>query len=369
MHSPPYKGRTALLGFRVMTKIARFAAAFVAALTLAGPALADPYRVRDLAIDYTSSVSSADATTQGRERAKLEGAQRLIERLTLPQDRAAASPPLNAADVAAFYGAVTTQVQDRRSNTSAGFRLISVITQAYDASRVRAYLQSRGVPFVDGQAGKAMIVPAVAGGIDPAAWGAQWTETVTEAGQQKIVGRSDDTVLTPYVASTESWTRRPAWMDVQAELTSVRADHAVVAEAFNQGGQIYVRLIDLRTGAPDNSVAMAGPFSDLAAAKAGAIAEMERAWKEQSVVRTSGSNSVKLIALFRDIGEWVKIRKGLETSRLVSGLAVESISSGGADISFIYAGRADQLQADLRSRGVDLRNGDDSWVLQVVSTQ
>jgi hypothetical protein len=225
------------------------------------------------------------------------------------------------------------------------------------------------VPFVDGQAGKAMIAPAVAGGIDPNAWGAQWTETITEAGQQKRVGRSDDTVLTPYVASTESWTRRPTWMDVQAELSAVRANHAVIAEAYMQGGQVYVRLIDLRTGIADPSGTMTGPFPDLASAKAGVIAEMERAWKEQSVVRTSGSNNAKLIALFRDIGEWVKIRKGLETSRLVSNLSVESISSGGADISFVYAGRADQLQADLRSRGVDLRNGDDGWVLQVVSSQ
>jgi hypothetical protein len=352
-----------------MTKIARFAAAFAAAVAFAGSAFADPYRVRDLAIDVTSTVSPADATTRGREQAKLEGAQRLIDRLTLPQDRAAAGQPLLAADIAAFAGAVTTQVQDRRSNVGGSFRLISVITQSYDAGRVRAYLQSRGVPFVDGQAGKAMIVPAVAGGVDPNAWSAQWTETVTEAGRQKVVGRSDDTVLTPYVASTESWTRRPAWMDVQAELSAARANHAVVAEAYSQGGQIYVRLIDLRTGVADPAGTMTGPFSDLPSARAGVIAEMERAWKEQSVVRTSGSNTARLIALFRDIGEWVRIRRGLETSRLVSSLSVESISSSGADISFVYAGRADQLQADLRSRGVDLRNGDDGWVLQVVSSQ
>jgi hypothetical protein len=352
-----------------MTPIARFAAAFAAVVTFAGSALADPYKVRDLAIDYTSTVGGTDAVTRGREEAKLEGARRLIDRLTLPQDRANARLPLVAEDVAAFAGAVTTQVQDRRSNVGGNFRYLSVVTYAYDAARVRQYLEARGVAFVDGQAGKAMIVPVVAAGIDPSAWGAQWTETVMEGGQQRSVPRSDDTVLTPYVASRESWTRRPTWIDVQGELNAVGANHAVIAETYSQGGQISVRLIDLRTGATDPTGALIGPFPDLPSARAGVIAEMERAWKEQSVVRTSGSNTARLIALFRDLGEWVKIQKGLETSRLVSNLSVESISPGGADISFVYAGRADQLQADLRSRGVDLRNGDDGWVVQVASAQ
>ena len=165
----------------------------------------------------------------------------------------------------------------------------------------------------------------------------------------------------------DSWSRRPSFTDVQSEIASARADHAIVAEAYSQGGGIYVRLIDLRTNSPDAGMGVVGPFNDLASAKAGAIAEMERAWKVRSIIRTSGSNDVALIATFRDIGEWVKIRKSLETSRLVRNLNIESLSAGGADLRFAYSGRPDQLAADLRSQGVDLRNGDGGWVLQVVS--
>ena len=41
------------------------------------------------------------------------------------------------------------------------------------------------------QAAKALLVPAVGGGVDAAQWGAQWTQTVNQGGQNRIVGRSD----------------------------------------------------------------------------------------------------------------------------------------------------------------------------------
>lgn len=351
-----------------MTQIARFAAVFAASVALVSSAFADPYRVKDLVIDQVGA-TAAEATTQGREAAKLVGAQRLIERLTLPEDRANAREPLNPADIVRAATRITQQVQDKRAPTAGGFRYTSVISWDYNPSIVRQYLESRGVPYVDAQAGKALVNPSVAGGLDPVAWGNQWTETVTKDGQATLVGKSDDTVLTPYVASTQAWPRRPSWMEVQDDITLSGADRAVIAEAYAQGNQIYVRLIDLRTGAADTSGAVVGPFIDLPSAKAAAIAEMERAWKAQSIVRTSGSTDLSVVATFRDIGEWVKIRKGLESSRLVSRFTVESLSVSGADLRFAFSGRPDQLAADLRSRGIDLRGADNGWVAQVISSQ
>lgn len=350
-----------------MNRTLRFAAVFAAALTLTGALSGasfaqekpDPFTVKDLVIDEVSTVSPQDAITQGRAKARARGAQLLIERLTLPEDRNAASPPLNAADVAAFGTGVRTQVQDKRSSTSAGYRLQSVVSQSYNANSVRQYLESRRVAYVDSQAGKALIVPSVGSGINPGDWSAQWVDAATQK------GREDVTVLTPYVASIQAWTRRPTFTDVQGELGASGANHAVVAEAYSQGGQIYVRIIDLRTGA-DASGAVIGPYSGLAAAREGVIAELERAWKTQSIVRTSGSSSVQAVANFRDLNDWVKIRKGLEGSRLVTAINVDSLSQAGADVSFNYAGRPDQLAADLRSRGVSFSGADGGWMLQVL---
>jgi hypothetical protein len=351
-----------------MRKIARFAAIFAAACALSQAAFADPYKVKDLLIDKTAA-TAAEARKLATDEARLVAAQRLIDRLTLPEDRGQAREPIDVNVVATRLSRnQETQEQQKTFPVPGGIRITGVVAQNFVAKDVRDYLDARGVPYVDTQAAKALLVPSVGGGVDAAQWGAQWTQTVNQGGQSRVVGQSDDTVLTPYVALDEVWPRRPTFMDVQSEISSVGADHAIVAEAYSQGG-IYVRLIDLRTNAADGGLGVVGPFGDLAAAKRGAIAELERAWKVRSIVRTTGSTDVQLTANFRDIGEWVKIRKGLETSRLVRNLNIESLSTSGADLRFAYSGRPDQLAADLRAKGVDLRNGDGGWVLQVVSGQ
>lgn len=368
MHSLPYKGRNPLLVSPAMTQIARFAFVFAAACALAGAAFADPYKVKDLVVDKTAPTAQ-QATREGSNEARLVGAQRLIDRLTLPEDRAAAREPLDINLVATrMSNSSTTQEQFKTFSAAGGARATGVVTWAFDAKLIREYLDARGVAYVDTQDAKALLVPSVGPGVDAAQWGAQWTQAPPTGGAARVP-KSDDTVLTPYVASVEAWSRAPTWMDVQTEMTSVGADHAIVAEAYSQGSGIYVRLSDLRTNAGNTGLGLVGPFADLGAAQRGAVAEMERAWKARSIVRTSGSTNLSSTASFRDLGEWVKIRKGLETSRLVRGLNIESISAGGADVSFQYSGRPDQLASDLRSRGVDLRGADGGWVLQVVAAQ
>ncbi len=372
MHNLPYNGRAPLLVSPAMMRTARFAIVFAAAAAFAGAAFGqarpDPFSVRDLAVDHVGATPQA-AQQGGWNIARAEGGQRLLERLTLQEDRASASQPMNGADLVRLQTGVTTQVQDKRSSVAGGSRYQSVVTVSYNADAVRKYLTDRGVPFVDTQSGKALLVPAVSGGINPGDWGSQWTETKTVSGQPAVVGKTDETVLTPYVASTQAWPRRPGFSEIQNELTASGANHAVVAEAFNQNGGIYVRIIDLRTGAPDTSGNIVGPFNSLGAAQRGAVVEMERAWKAQSIVRTSGSTNIALVASFRDLAEWVKIRKGLEASRLVSGINIESLSASGADLNFVFAGRPDQLASDLRTRGVSLSGTDNGWMLQVISSQ
>ncbi len=367
MHNLPYNGRKPLVRSAAMRQFARFAAVFVASLTIAGAAFAQHpvYRVKDLAVDKVAP-TAAEAQQQARNDARLIGAQRLIDRLTLPEDRSAARPPIDAATVARAYRSVTSQNEKSSPAPGGGIRATGVVTWTYREEEVRKYLDSIGVPYVDSQAGLALIVPVAAAGVDARQWSAQWTMTGTGGA---ITGKTDDSVLTPYVSSTEAWPRRPAWTEIQEELTRTRANHGVIAEVYQQGAQYYVRLADMRTNIPNPDIGIAGPFVSLQSAQAGAITEMERAWKAASIVRGSGSTSMSLVATFADIQEWARIRKGLETSRLVRELNIESVSTAGADITFAYTGRPDQLTSDLRSKGVDLSGGNGAWVLRVSGPQ
>lgn len=366
MHNLPYNGRNPLVRSRAMRQITRFAAVFAASVALAGAAFAQSpvYSVRDLSIDKVAP-SAAEAQLQGRNDAKVTGAQRLIDRLTLPEDRASARQPLDATAVARLTRSVTSQNERSSSNPGGGMRATGFVTWNYRDNEVRSYLDSVGVPYVDSQAALAMIVP-VAAGVDPNQWANAWTTVLPN---NQTVKKSDNTVLTPYVTSAEAWNRRPTWADVQEELTSLRADHGVIAEVYQQGAQYYVRLVDMRANIPNPDIGIAGPSVSLQSAQVAAIAELERAWKASSIVRGSGSTNTTLVASFTGIQEWVKIRKGLETSRLVKDLNIESISTVGADISFSYTGRPDQLAADLRSKGVDLSNANGGWLLRVSGPQ
>jgi hypothetical protein len=224
------------------------------------------------------------------------------------------------------------------------------------AERVRAYLDQRGVPYVDNQAALALVVPVAAANVNPNDWAAQWVSGSS--------GKADETSLAPYIASTRAWSQRPTTADVQSELTAAGAARGVIAEAYMQGPQYYVRLTDMRATLPNPTIGVVGPFVSLSSAQSAAVGEMERAWKASSVIRSTGSTGVSLVANFADLQQWTRIRKGLEASRLVRDLNVESISVAGADITFNYAGSPEQLQSDLRSRGVELTSANGGWVLQ-----
>lgn len=347
-----------------MKQVFRFAAVFVAGLSLCATALADPYRVKDLVVDKVAA-SRAEAEQQGRADARLAGAARLIERLTLPEDRASARTPIETSAVARLYRSYQTQGEQKSTAVAGGVHATGLVTWSFRADAVREYLEQRGIPYVDTQAALALIVPVATGGVDVSTWGSHWVE---RGASGEVVGKSDDSLLTPYIASTQGWPRRPSAAEVQSEVASRNADHAVVAEAFQQGAQYYVRLIDLRPNVPKPDIGVAGPFVSLESARSGAVAELERAWKAASIVRSTGSTSLSLVASFRDLQEWVRIRKGLEDSRLINNLNIEALTTVGADISFSYAGRPDQLVSDLRSRGVDLANAGGSWQLRTTAT-
>ena len=337
--------------FVVVAALAGMGAARAPAEAQTGGGPGNPYTVRDIVVDETGA-SQAEARAQGVAKAKFAGAQRLVERLTLPEDRA----NVDVAAIARTAGAQNTLVPDR----FAGNRYLGLLAITYTASSVREMLTSKGAPFVDTQQGLAVLVPT-AQGLSLADWLNSWSYRAADG---VTLGRSDNTLLTPYVASVGPRATRPGWGDLQAEVASAKATHGVIAEASGAPNQIMLRISELRDGEPETVIAMSGPYPDFDAARLGVISVLETAWKKASIVRTSGSSDLALAAHFSGVAQWVKIRKALEGSRLVTSMVVESFSANGADMKLAYSGRPDQLGADLRARGLTLVQDGDGWVLQ-----
>ncbi len=333
-----------------MKHIARLVIALAASLCLAAPAIADVYRIGGIPVDETAA-NQTEARAAARTSARLAGAALLLERLTLPEDRQAATSPIDVSEIARFYKSIDSDGEEKYTTT----RYITTLAVNFDADPIRDYLDARGVAFVDGQAGLALLVPMAGQGVSPVSWGNAWFET------------DDSNVLTPYVVSQDSWDRPVTWDDVGIEAAGRGAARAVVAAAYVSNGQLYSRLSELTRNGQERAIAVAGPFASLAAAQAGSIEALEREWKRASVVRTTGATVMDVVASFRDIRQWVAIRKGVEASRIVRDLHVQSISTRGADLSFVFAGRPDQLAADLRSRGLQLSGSDAGWTISTAA--
>ena len=329
-----------------MKHIARLFLVLFASAAMLVPAHADVFRISGIAVDETAP-NQTEARANARTNARLAAANLLIDRLTLPEDRASATSPIDVSEIARFTNSIDTDGEEKYTTT----RYISVLAVNFDADTVRDYLEARNVPYVDGQAGLALLVPVAGQNVAPEAWSQAWA------------GRSNNNVLTPYVASTAVFDRPVTWADVSAEASSAGASRAIVAAAYMSNGALYSRLSELTPEGEERAIAVAGPYASYEEAQAGSVETAQREWKRASVVRTTGAAVMDVVARFSDIREWVTIRKAVEASRIVRELDVQSISVSGADLSFVFAGRPDQLAADLRSRGLQLSGTDDGYVI------
>ncbi len=333
----------------------RFARSFVAAVSMLwlaiGASYADVYLVTDIAVDATAA-TTIEARAKAFDEARVKGANRLLQRITAPEDRARAQG-MNINSSVASRLAAAVDVQDEKQSAT---HYIGILAVKFDERAVKAFLRVYDIPFVDSQASLALLIPEVDSGVNPDEWAMVWGNS------------ADNNVLAPYVTSEAIYLDDVVWDDIAADANRVSAMRGVVARARLAGTRYFVDLYDVRS---ENNgrlpLGTAGPFASLKDAKAGAISYLEGTWKSQNIVRATGETSVSAIARFKNQQNWVSIQKALKNSRLVKNVLVENVTIQGADVSFSFAGRPDQLAAELRASGVLLSSDNYGWLLESVT--
>ncbi len=336
-----------------MTCMLRNVLAIVSMLWLAaGSAFADVYLVRDVAVTVTAD-NSVLARTQAFDEARVTAAYRLIERLTMPQDRAA----LNGVRVSPEIASRLSSAVDVQDEKLSGTRYVGLLSVKFDKRAVAAYLNVYDIPFVDTQAAQALIIPTATGGIDPFAWAAAWAKSPN----------ADS--LTPYLAGETPYEPGPTWADVAEDVLQSGARRALVVNASASEDKVYVAISELRPASSSRRIGVVGPFVTFEEALAGVVAYSERDWKQRTVVRVTGETQVSAIARFNTPRQWVRIENALKTSRLVQATSIEAVTGQGADLSFTFQGQPDQLTAELRASGVLLEPAPEGWLLTSVSAR
>lgn len=305
----------------------------------------DVYTITDIPVDERAD-SVLEAQRKAFATARVIGAQRLIERITLPEHRRSVGYNLDSALAQRMAAAVDVQEEFRGAGRYRG-TLAAVI----NPSQVRPYLEGLGIPYLDRQASLALVIP-VARGMETYAWRQAW-------------GDRQGTTLAPTVTAVGNYGTSVSWDDIQGELSRSRASRGIVAELLSGGG---VRLTQI-TSDGNTPLGTTGGTTTLKSSVKKALAKMEDTWKRQAIVTdTSRRTLTNANVLYTSLPEWNRLRGSLARSPLVSEFQIKAISTDGAMVSFAFAGNQSQLIGDLRQRGVMVERGLGGWTMRSAIT-
>lgn len=334
--------------------------ALAASIALTAHAAADAFTVRGIVVDET-----ADTQAEARNRAigagQLAALRRLIDRLTLPEDRYAA-PPLDAARAARLVSGF--QVEEERV---APGRYIGRLAVSFDPQAVRDLLEAYGVPFVQSRAKPVVIVPLWVQGEEVLLWeGNPWLEAWS------IAGTADE--LVPVIPPTGDLGDFAALEAPQANalhLAPLRrlaerygAERVLVAWATPAGedGLASARMVEINFangGERINRGALGvGSLEELAR---NAAASLQEDWKRRVVVREPYLTEKTLSVRFASIDEWMALQNAIGGEPLVQDARLDALMSDGALMTIKHRGRDDQLALVLRERGALLNAEPRGW--------
>lgn len=326
-------------------------AALVVSSGFASAQLREIYTIRDIEVEETAG-SVIQAQQAAFTSARIKGAYRLFERLTLPQDRSGklTSGSISAATANRLAAAVDVEEEER-----GGRKYVGKLAIVYNPSMVRAYLNERGIPYIDQTAPKSVVFP-VTGESGAYAWNSAWPDTSR--------GR-----LAPF--STSRSTRvssSSGWVDMQGDVNAQGARRAIKAELLGGPGSYRVRLTSA-TAAGETDLGTTGSAATLGEAAELAAERLDDVWKDQSIVRSTERTQARSTVLFTSLVEWNSLRNAMARSPLVFDFSIDGLSNEGAIVRFAYAGDEHRLIRNLRERGVTLNPDALGWVMTSAITQ
>jgi hypothetical protein len=350
------------------TPLAAFAAFFLAALCAFAPGAASAqvrdnvYAVAGVHVDETAE-NAAAAQQAGFASAQRIGLDRLVRRLTLPEELAMRGVP--AVDGIALERLVLSVdvEEERRSST----RYIGRLTVRFDPSGVRSLLRSYGLSVVDTRTAPVLVAPASAADV-PEETAALWRQVWEQGGF--------NAELVPLITAPVALQGPPDWGAAAPFAEAAAAASALYATLRVQGATATAALVEVDANARrDRGEATARINGTDAASMRAALASLaeqasmriQNEWKARVAVGGGQRARVSASALYGDQRQWERIKQALEgaAQTLISEIRIEAVGREGALVSFSFVGDRAQLAAELNRRGVRLEDTAQGPVLRV----
>ncbi|ANP44758.1 DUF2066 domain-containing protein [Candidatus Viadribacter manganicus] len=337
--------------------LAAFAAVFLAALCAFAPGAASAqgrdnvYAVAGVHVDETAA-NAAAAQQAGLAAAQRAGFERLVRRLTIPDELTARGvPQVETATLDRLVSSVDVE-QERRSGT----RYIGRLTVRFDPSGVRTLLRQFNLTVVDTRTAPVLVAPLVVTGTSEemtALWREVWATG----------GFGDE--LVPLATAPEGLQGAPAWATAQPFAQSAAAASALYATLRVQGGAATASLVEIDANARRDRGEVSARINgeDPAALRAAlasladqASTRIQNDWKSRVATGGGQRGRINTTALYTTQAQWEQIKEALEgaAQTLISEIRIEAVGRQGALISFSFVGDRSQLTAELQRRGVAL---------------
>ncbi|NQY13491.1 MAG: hypothetical protein HRT81_06500 [Henriciella sp.] len=304
----------------------------------------DAYTINEIPVDEQAE-TVGEAQLQAFAAARLAGAVRLIERLTLPEDRLAATDLIIDQ---VFADRIAAAVDVEEEVAGAG-RYRGSLAVVYNPVEVRAALNEVGLPFTDSLAPQAVLFTTTSNGMD-LAWNMAWEESPKGSLVPLLISRSAG-----YAPDTP-------WDVLQQEISLYGAQRAIFADLRGSNGGYVIELISVTASGPRRiGVTRRAPTVE-EAIQAVAL-RLNDDWKQTSIIRDTSRTLIEATVSYTSLAEWITLRRALVQSPLVSNVQTRAISTDGAFVAFAFAGDGQRLISDLRDRGVVITAETIGWVM------
>lgn len=277
-----------------------------------------------------------------------------------------------------FIDGVSVQ-SERNSST----QYIASLDFSFRAGAIRELLKSQSIPFVDSQSPPVAILP---------------------------IFRAPATAADTVAAGDRQWADAWKALDHEHALTPIRLAakkpevHADTINGVIAGNGAMQRLLSREYGSELVVVALAepdpstrkvaitiagqdavGPFSlkrtyrysagdlgyTLELATVIALGTLEGRWK---AIRTRGIRTgslpasagmpVQVFIEYQSLSEWSDLRETIQSTPGVSEFKIGGVAPRGADVALVFPGGADQLAEQLRSQGLEMKDGGGTWTVR-----
>ncbi len=339
----------------------------------------DPYTVTNVSIDASADnalTAQTEAMRQGQELA----VHRLIERLTLEEDRFETAfdftPRMNefgemvqenALDLSVVAEMISgIEIQNEQRSAT---RYLAELTISFDPRVVERIFSSYAVPYVESQSRPMMVLPIY----NQAGQFQLWEDNVWRAAWN---GQNFSNALTPMFVPAEG----EALLSARDALTLNEPALAALASAYNVN-RIAVLRAEERDGvrmfggylvniASDGAfeVSTWGPetvFGGWRDAASRFVFERETDWKQQSIVRDLETEEFRVTVLYGGLGEWRSLQGALTGTSLVEDARLDAMSRDGALMTVNFRGAREQLISELAERGAVLEEQPElGWIIR-----